>query len=105
MHAESPDRSYQCLIIVTREDENANGRPFPPHQAASRNAIHVGHGDIQQHDIGKQLCREADGFLTVAGFTDYLEVLFVLQNAAGAGSHDGVIIREKDAHGMCFFGG
>ncbi len=60
-------------------------------------AIEIGHADIHDDDIGEQPADEFDGVLAGGGFADDGEAGLGGEQGAQSGSHDGVVVDQKDA--------
>ncbi len=57
-------------------------------------AVHEGHFEIEQDDIGLHGAREAQGLIAVGSLGDDLEVGLRLQHGAQPLTHDRVVIGE-----------
>ncbi len=60
----------------------------------SLDAVHVGHGNVHQDDVGLKLGRQAQRLRAGFGFADDLQARIGGKQHAQAGTHDGVIIYQ-----------
>ena len=64
--------------------------------AGGFDAVHAGHADVHQHDIGGVLGRRLDRFLAGAGLGDDLDVAGGLEHGLEAGAHHRLVVGDDD---------
>ena len=70
-------------------------------------AVHVRHGDVHQHHVGRQFAGQAHAFRAVLRLADDLQLGIGAQQHAQPRAHDRVIIDQQDpyrAHACSFDG-
>src|SRR5439155_3992359 len=86
------------LVGVHGKHHHAHLRKLLLEQRARLESPEPGHGNVEQHDIRAMLARKLQYFAAVACFGHDRDPYQTLQERAYSGAHQGVIIREKDAH-------
>ena len=79
------------------EQDDLNARRTRHDGAHGFQAGKLGHGEIEQKDVGLELEDLSDGGVAIAGFRDDLEAGFGLKHVFDTETDDGVIIGDDDA--------
>jgi hypothetical protein len=86
---------HQVLFREARQgDDTRIGTAFED-QARGSCAIHLGHHQVHEHDVGLQRARKADSFAAVCGLTRKLEIVEELQKSGQSTADDGVIVDDQ----------
>src|SRR5262249_7326946 len=61
----------------------------------------LGHREVHQHDVGKEVARELDATASVLGLADHLDVLELAEEEPKAAAKRGMVVDDQhtDAHG------
>jgi hypothetical protein len=87
-------------VVEGGEDEDFGVGKSRDDRFGGRNAVHDGHSDVHEDDIGFEGCEEVDRLFAVFGFTDDLEVGFGFEEGAESSTDERLIVYEKDSdHG------
>ena len=62
-------------------------------------AVHLGHADVHEHDVGAVFVGGLDGFEAGAGFGDDVDVGLVVEDHGEATAHEGLVVDDDDADG------
>src|SRR5204862_5553320 len=72
------------------------GRTFEPGQPpGDLEAVEIGHVDVEQHDVGTELLREAQRAVPVLGFADDVEII-ALEEATRTVAERLVVVDDQD---------
>ena len=66
--------------------------------ARGHDAVHDGHADVHQNDIGAQRQGFFDGFLAVHGLPDHTDAFLDIQQRRDAFAHQALIVDDQDRH-------
>ena len=87
---------------VQSQQQNFNfGQDFVD-DAGRFEAVEARHGDVHDDDFGTQFAGEADGVLSVGGFSAELPFRVVAEDALDAAADNGVIVDDEDAWHLSF---
>ena len=86
------------LVIEGGQHDHLAAGQLPVDLGRGHDAIHDGHADVHQDDIGVQRQRFFDGFLAVDGLTDHADALLDVQQRRDAFTHQALIVHDQDRH-------
>ena len=88
-----------------REDEDFDVGKFTTQEFGGLQAVHEGHVDVHEDDIGQELLGFPNGFNAIGGFADDFDA-FLLGKAQTNSSADNWMIINQQEFDMCshFFG-
>jgi len=84
---------------VRADDQHARLGRAPTDLARREDAVHAGHRDVHQDDVGPEGVDNPEGAARRTGFADDLVARGVCEDVAYAHPKQGVIIDEDDSHG------
>jgi hypothetical protein len=84
-------------VVVHREHEHAGARRGQPQLLDRLSEAGSGHGEVEQHDIGRGRPGGADRLGAVPGLADRFHVGLGVDEQLQAGSENGVVVRDEDA--------
>ncbi len=84
-----------------REDDHDDAREVRLDPAGRLDAVHDGHADVEEHDVGPQFGDQGDGLCTVDRFAHHLDHLILLENLPRAATHKAVVVGDEDCRRCC----
>ena len=90
------DRVELLRFHVRREPENLDERELGADAARGLDAVHPGHRDIHQDDIGPECVRLGNRLEPVADFAHHLELGPILKQLAEYLANAGVIVDQQN---------
>ena len=88
------------LVGVHREHDDADVGHVLFDLAGGLHAVHLGHGDVHQDDVGLEVLGQADGLLAVAGLADDVEALVGHRTVKTFTQHP-VVVRQHQPDCRC----
>ena len=93
-----PQRGQHVLVEVEgRQHDHARRRVELHQPARGLDAVHAGHADVHQADVGRHTPRQPHGVLAVRRLPDDLKILLGLEDEAKSGAHEGLIVGDEHA--------
>ena len=89
------------VLVETERRQDQDALSWQP--AGRLDAVHAGHANVHQDDVGGVLCGGADGLLPRAGLAYNLDVAGRLEDGLEACAHHRLIVGDDDAqrgHGL-----
>src|SRR5207244_10809010 len=62
-----------------------------------RDAVHAGHSDVHEHNVGMELPGAPYRLLAVGGLAHHVEVRFAVEDEVEAGADEGLVVDDQDA--------
>ncbi len=87
---------HGALLGEAGDDQDAGGVGQFPQAAQGLDAVHAGHLDVHQDDVGLELLGAGHALGAVAGLADHLDVVLDLQEGAQAAADHLVVVDEED---------
>jgi hypothetical protein len=84
--------------VVHGQHHHARGRSLARRSLRDLDAVHAGHGDVEERDVGLGLQHGIERGAAVAHLADDLEPRKSFEQRANARANQGVIIGQQDAH-------
>src|SRR6185312_15087056 len=84
-------------VVLHREHQDARVGRLDPDLGRGVDPARAWHDHVEEDDIGRELARQLDGLLAVAGLADRLEVVLALQEQAQARPDHRVVVDDQDA--------
>lgn len=88
------------LIIERRKPNDADRLSLMPDAPRGFNPVQVGHLNIHDDHVRLHMPRQLDGFQTVGGLCDHLQVGLAIDDPAQVSADDGVIVSDEDADAL-----
>ena len=97
--ARAGDESVKDILVAVERRENQDTRRiFGGHDAACRlQAVHDGHADVHQHDVGPGPAGRLDGLRSIVGLGSDAQVLVGFEDHAESGPYEGLVVGDQDA--------
>ena len=86
-------------MLRERSEDQHRGEPFAGDGARRGEAVHPGHLDVEDREVGAELANEIDRVVAAAGLADDLVVLF-FEDLLQVETDDRFVFGEHDAHGL-----
>ncbi len=85
-------------MSVEREDNDANFRKTFANVGGSGQAIHAGHGDVHENDVGVMTFDFAEDFLAVGGFGEEFNMREQPEQRPNSGAHRRMVFGNYDTY-------
>ena len=94
---EGPQR--ERLLVEPAEHDDAGARGALEHQGQGRQAVHPGHGDVQQHGVGLEATSQVDGVGAVGALALHDRGAGQPELGPDQGADLGRVVDDHDPHG------
>lgn len=84
------------VSVVRGEDDNLRARAVRFDETRSLNAIHIGHVQVHENDVRRELGDEFDSRLAIFRFTDDLNIGEGVEIAGQAETHNAMVVHEDE---------
>ncbi len=86
------------------EDEHLRRALAAAQRGARLDAVHAGHVQVEDDDVGAPAGRQRDRLRAVAGQADHVDALVPAQEGCRSLAHQAMIIRDEDADTIAIHG-
>lgn len=92
------EHRIQMVVVVERgEGDDPGGRACGQDAAGGRDAVHAGHSQVHEDDVGSQVFRQSYRLRAVVRLAQDLDVLRLLEEHAQSHTDELLVVDDEDA--------